>query len=141
MTTIPTPTKQRVGVDPFTRKPVRARVFSWDLDLAALAADPSRLITHVANPGDKARVELRIGHSSNRKAFYATIGQRVDTADGATVYSPLDDVTISQTHVARYSEKALDAYAATVLASLVALVADKPKAALLLTQLVAPVGA
>lgn len=77
-------------------------------------------------------VEVSVSHSSGRKVFSATafeITKGVEGAFNVSSYSLMDGVTLSQTPVGRYSDKALEAEFERVLALFPFVAEDNEKVA------------
>lgn len=88
---------------------------------------------------ERMAVQITVGHLGNSKSFYAvanqvTIASETDSIFTSVAYFPFDGVTLQRRPVARYSEKALDAFLAEVLAVFPDLVEGTPKLAAMFTK-------
>lgn len=128
---LPTPTVIPPSPDYYNGgKPQRVREYRWPI-----TGGTGRLVP--TNPGDQLYVSLRVSHGS--KTFVVRAGEVMAHGDGKSEGSwPMDDLTLDRFPAVRYSEKALDAYAAQVLADLTVTLARNETAAALFRPVLDP---
>lgn len=116
--TLPTPVFAPAGRD-YNGKPSRSRKVNF-------------FVEGTETDDERVAVQVYVGHSTDRKQFFASVNQVTIRNEPGSPFSseaswPFNAVTLQRRPVARYSEKALDAFLAEVLNVFPDLVEHTPK--------------